>query len=306
MKAARKKVAAVGAELSDGLTVLGHIDTGGDEPVYIVWHHASWCPMACKVMTSLQRAREEANKLRAMSHPYIVRLFDVVPPGLLLMPFLEGQKLSELIDNAPKGQLGVSDALRVAIHIGSALTHVHARGYIHLDVKPDNIMIAPGGRPVVFDFETARLISANRPDRICGTNAYIAPEECLMGPVGPQADVFSLGVTLYEMLTGVVPFGARTPSNPFPQIKRMPVPLRQHRPSVPALLENIVMTCLEKDARLRPTLHELLPLLNERITRGPKMWPASFRPVTLDILAAKASKGCSSTDASVLTALHVR
>ena len=102
MKVDRKRVAPAGAKLSDGLTVLGHIDTGGDEPVYIVWHHASWCPMACKVMTSPQRARDEANKLRVMTHPFIVRLLDVEPPGLLLMPFLEGQKLSELIDNAPK------------------------------------------------------------------------------------------------------------------------------------------------------------------------------------------------------------
>ena len=179
----------------------------------------------------------------------------------------------------PKTRLGVSDALRVAIHIGSALTHVHARGYIHLDIKPDNIMIAPGGRPVVFDFGTARLIGAKRPDRVCGTDAYIAPEECQLGNAGPPADIFSLGVTLYEMLTGFMPFGASTPTLPFPQTKRPPISLRKHRPSVPARLENLIFACLENRARFRPTLDELLPLLNQLITRGPKMWPETFRPV---------------------------
>lgn len=306
MKAVGKKVAGVGEKLSDGLTVLGHIDTGGIEPVYIVWHHASWCPMACKVMQSAQRAQDEARKLRAMSHPFIVRLLDVEPPSLLLMPFLEGQKLSDLLDAAPKNRLGVSDALRVAIHIGSALTHVHARGYIHLDIKPDNIMIAPGGRPILFDFGTARLVGEKRPDRVCGTNAYIAPEECRLDSVGTQADIFSVGVTLYEMLTGVMPFGARAPAMPFPQIKRMPVPIRKIRPAVPTRLENLIFASLEKEPRFRPTLDELLTLMNQLITRGPKMWPDTFHPVTHKIQAVKVCNFEAAVFANGRNALHNR
>jgi eukaryotic-like serine/threonine-protein kinase len=276
----KKAVAEVGAKIAPGLTVLGHIDIGGDEPVYIVWNHVAWCPMACKVMRSARRARDEAAVLKAMAHPYIVRLLDVVPPGLLLMPFLEGQRLCDVIDEhkSQKKHLAISDCLRIAIHVGSALSHVHAKGYLHLDIKPDNVMISPGGRPILFDFGTARSVLAKRPDTVCGTNAYIAPEECALSDVGPAADIFSLGVMLYEMLTGALPFGKRDVGGTFPQLIKEPAAMRSQRASISAELENLVFACLSRNPEFRPPLSEILPHMNRLITRGPRMWPDTFQP----------------------------
>lgn len=259
-----------------GLSPLGGIDVESDEPVYIVWHHANWCPVACKVMKSQRRAREESQKLEALAHPYIVRSLGVVAPNLLLMPFLEGERLSDKIDAADAKPISISDAMRLTIHVGAALAHVHARGYVHLDLKPDNVMIVPGGRPMLFDFGTARLLSAKRPARVCGTDAYIAPEECRLQHAGPAADVFSLGVMIYEILTRELPFGRPSRTAPFPQTRREAVPPRQRRRSIPASLENLIMACLERHSTFRPTLDELLPALNAHITHGPRMWPDSF------------------------------
>ena len=277
-EASRVSLAKTGSMLGSHLTVLGLIDGGGCEPVYIVWNHKSWCPMACKVMQSYENAQHEAEVLREFAHPNIVRVFEVLLPGYLLMPFLEGPLLSSMIDHAPKRRLTISNALRVAIHMGAAINHVHARGFLHLDVKPDNVIVAAGGHPVLFDFGTARRIGAPRPQKVIGTNSYIAPEECLLGNTGPSADVFSLGVTLYEMLTGEIPFGKGTAKAPFPQLKLDPKPLRDYRPSSPRALENLIFACLERSPEFRPELFELLPALNNMIESGPRMWPEGFKP----------------------------
>lgn len=287
-----------GTRLDDVLTVLAPIDPGSAEPVYMVWHHDAWCPMACKIMSSLDRALREAEKLKSLAHPAVVRLLDLREPGLLLMPFLEGPRLSDLIDKAPRKCLAVSDALRVAVYIGSALSHIHARGMVHLDIKPDNVIIAADGRPVVFDFGTARRLTDRRPETPSGTDAYIAPEECLLETAGPAADVFSLGVTLYETLSGTLPFGKGTAKAPFPQLTRRAASLRRQRRSIPARLENLVFACLEARAEFRPELPELLPQLNALITKGPRMWPEGFEPAGNAHALSSAKGGGRDTAAS--------
>ena len=274
--APRKPRLKVGDKIGADLTVLAPIDVSSSDPVYLAWHQQAWCPMACKLYASPRRSRREARILSRLSHPNVVRFLGVSHGGGVLTEFLEGPGLRRLIDEHANG-LDLSDAMRIAVHVGAALRHVHDRGYLHLDVKPSNIIIARG-RPVLFDFDCARRITAARPPHVAGTEPYIAPEECLRRRATRASDVFGFGVLLYEMLTGKLPFAAGTTRNPFPQIRAHPVPIRRRLPSIPAALAELVGSCLAGDPSMRPSLDTLLPKLNGFIASGARMWPDSFSP----------------------------
>ncbi len=277
MTSARSPRYSVGDKINPELTVLGIVDDTGRDPVYIVWHHRAWCPMACKVFGTVEKARLEAMVLGALAHPNIVRLLGVGKPAHVLMEFLEGPTLRQFMRSRPGCRLRVSDALRVAIYLGAALTHLHERGFLHLDIKPSNVIVARG-RPVLFDFGIARP-QGDRPDRhIHGTDPYMAPEQCRGDLVTPATDIFGLGVTLYEMLTGHLPFADGTRRNPFPQTVAAPVPLRQRRRELPSALDRLVLRCLAQEPAARPAVSELLPSLHSFIHSGPQMWPSGFRP----------------------------
>ncbi len=267
----------IGTPLGRNLTVLGVVDDRGDEPVYLVWHHKSWCPMLCKVLESKVAAQREANILLALAHPNIVRCFGVDGSTCLLLEYLEGPSLHQLVKSRPKRQLGINDALRIAIYIGAALSHLHDRGLLHLDVKPANIVVV-NGRPILCDFGIARWQGAARPNGVRGTEGYVAPEECLRGKITPAADVFGLGVTLYELLTGHMPFPEKGKAEPYPQTLQPPSSVRRHRAGVPVGLERLVLSCLRQDPKTRPKLPALLPTLHRFISDGPPMWPIGFHP----------------------------
>jgi serine/threonine protein kinase len=273
-----KAAAPIGTRLGSDLTVLGHIDMSGREPVYIVWHHQSWCPMACKVFSKPERATREAEVLGALHHPYVVRSLGVCDEVHLLMEFLEGPTLDSFARSRPKSRMSQGDAVRVAIHLGAALQHVHLRGWLHMDVKPSNVILARG-RPVLYDFGIARRHENARPSRITGTDPYMAPEECLLEPVTTAADVFGLGVTLFEVLTGDRPWPRGTKEIPFPQTSQPPKQPRELRPRIPAALNDLVLECLARPPGDRPSLRELLPQLHRHIRRGPMMWPVGFSPL---------------------------
>ena len=267
----------VGTRLGSDLTVLGVVDARGTEPVFLVWHHKSWCPMLCKVAQSKKQAQHEAGILAALAHPNIVRCFGISGSRYLLMEYLEGPSLHRLVKRLPKQRLGTNDALRISIYIGAALSHVHERGLMHLDVKPSNIVVV-NGRPILCDFGIARWQAEPRPSSVLGTQGYAAPEECLLEDITPAADIFSLGVTLYELLTGKMPFPEKTDAEPYPQVSQKPSALRQHRSGVPAGLEKIVLSCLVRDPKARPDLAALLVSLHGYIASGAPIWPAGFRP----------------------------
>jgi serine/threonine protein kinase len=266
-----------GTRFGADLTVLGIVDDRGSEPVYLVWHHKSWCPMLCKVLESMEAAQREADILLALAHPNIVRCFGVNGSNCLLMEYLEGPSLHLLVKSRPKRQLGISDALRISIYVGAALCHVHDRGLLHLDVKPGNIVVV-NGRPVLCDFGIARWQATPRPRGFRGTEGYAAPEECLLEELTPAADIFGLGVTLYELLTGDMPFLEKKDGEAYPQTLQPPSSVRQYRAAVPVDLEKLILSCLSRDPKARPGLAALLPSLNRFIKSGPQMWPADFDP----------------------------
>jgi serine/threonine-protein kinase len=221
-------------------------------------------------MKSRERAARESKVLRALDHPNIVRWLGVDGPTHLLMEYLDGPTLRDFIRSRPRKRLSLSDAIRVAIHIGGALDHIHDRGFVYLDVKPSNIIIFDG-RPILFDVGTVQ--KQKKLKAVIGTDDFMAPEQCNKGRVGSYTDVFGLGVTLYKMLTGKLPFTGYSKKNPHPQLTRNPVSLKKYLPNAPVSLDQLVLACLHRDPKQRPTLAELLPALHAYIRSGSPMWP---------------------------------
>lgn len=258
-----------GALLGEGrLTVMRAISTRKAGGVYAVWNRDAWCVMACKAAPSMPSALMEGSILKAMTHPGIVGCYGVMEPGLVLMPLLEGQTLKSLIAISPRGRLTVSDAARLCVQLGGALRHVHDKGFIHLGVDPGNVVVTAGGDPVLCDFASARSIGSRRTaPPPPSSSPYMAPEEFASHECGPEADVFSLGACLYELLTGCLPAQADA------------TPMRRLRLSVPSALDNLVSACLEPNPKFRPELGEVLPMLDGFVTRRPRHWPETF-PLT--------------------------
>jgi serine/threonine protein kinase len=269
----------IGMPISEHITVLGIIDTGGKDAVYLAWDHLAWCPVACKVYGSAERAEREAAVLRAFDHPNIVRCLGMGSPDCVLMEFLDGPTLKQFIASGKAGHLSLSNALRVGIYLGSALIHMHGRGYLHLDVKPSNLIICRG-HPVLFDVGTAQSSSQQQLDGTIGSDFYMSPEQCRAGEVSPASDVFGFGVTLYQALTGKLPFREGNSLDPFPQTSEDPTPLRAYLPRAPQELQALLLACMAKSAADRPELTDLLPALHEFISHGPKMWPETFNPIS--------------------------
>lgn len=266
-----------GERVAPHLTVVSPIDEGGRDPVYIVWNHAAWCPMCCKLFKKPAQARWEARALRRLAHPGIVRLLEDGSPRYVLTEFLEGPSLRKLIGSHPKGRLSIGDALRTAIHLGSALAHMHARGYLHLDVKPANVIVTRR-RPVLFDLGSARRANGRKLPSPQGTDAYMSPEQCRAKAPSAASDIYGLGVTLFEMLTGERPFPKGDSAEPFPQLHQPPAALRDHLRSAPTALAALVASCLAPRPVDRPAaMADLLPALHALITTGPRMWPTAVR-----------------------------
>jgi len=273
-RSVRPRVPAESHAGSD-LTILGAIDASGRYPVSIAWSVRNWCPVACKTFPSARRLAREARLLAQLHHPNIVRFLGTAKPHHLLTEFLEGPLLGDLVRGHPRRRLGVSDAMRVGVHLGAALAHIHEQGFVHLDVKPWNAVVVRG-RPVLIDLGSARR--PGRLDRPVGTRPYMAPEQCRAGRVSAATDIYGLGITIYETLTGTLPFPRARRGAPLPQLVSVPVPARRRVPGIPATLDALLASCLAADPRDRPGLETLLPALNGFIRGGPSMWPASIHP----------------------------
>ena len=221
-------------------------------------------PVAIKVLNRSLSENEtarsyflrEARSAAAMSHPHIVTVFDAGFEGAVLylvMEYLEGEDL-ETLATAPPGGLPEKTALRYAAQVADALAAVHAQNIVHRDVKPGNVMRLRGGEKVkLMDFGIAHLgaeAGKRKSTNVAGTPDFMAPEQLLGQGLGPWTDVYALGGTLYELLTGQVPFPEGDATLHAHQTP--PPDPRKLKPGISAATAELVLSCLSKEPRERP------------------------------------------------------
>jgi eukaryotic-like serine/threonine-protein kinase len=198
-----------------------------------------------------ERFIKEARVVGQISHPNIVALHDMgieesSSTPYLVMEYVEGQPLERLLD---KGSVPYPRACAWTAEVATALAVAHRKGIIHGDVKPANILITEEGRAKLTDFGMARLASRDSKDSpLLGTPAYWCPEQILGKPQDARSDIFSLGVVLYEMITGHRPFDADSLQGICSRVlSSTPLPPSHTNPSLPAGLNELVASCLAKD-----------------------------------------------------------
>ena len=219
---------------------------------------------------TLERFQREARAASALNHPHICTIYDVgTDPPFIAMELLEGETLADRIGRlkAQGSVLPVDAALSMAVSIADALDAAHGKGIVHRDIKPANIFLTAHG-PKILDFglattagpDAAHADQATRPaaarltdpGSTLGTVSYMSPEQVRAEPLDARTDVFSLGVVLYEVATGTLPFRGDSPGTIFDSIlNRAPVAPVRLNPDVPAEYERIIDKCLEKDRDLR-------------------------------------------------------
>ncbi|HXT38376.1 MAG TPA: protein kinase [Chloroflexota bacterium] len=200
----------------------------------------------------LRRFEQEARHAASLSHPNVVGVFDVGQDGsshYIVMELVDGQTLKEAIQAS--GPLPIPEAIRISIEVCAALTAAHARGLVHRDIKPQNILLTVDGAVKVADFGIARRTAAaalTQTGTVLGSVHYLSPEQARGQEAGPRADLYALGVTLFEMLTGRLPFDAENPiAVAMQHVQNAPPLPRQFNRAIPPALETIVLRLMAKN-----------------------------------------------------------
>jgi eukaryotic-like serine/threonine-protein kinase len=210
----------------------------------------------------LERFRREARAVAKLSHPHIVTVIDRGNDGgrqFIVFEHVDGENLKELVLRA--GRLSVGRALELALAVADGLAFAHDHGLVHRDVKPQNILLSSEGEVKVTDFGIARSLhmehGVTQTGTVLGTGEYLAPEQASGKPVSPATDVYSLGVVLWELLAGDVPFvGENFVAVALRHVNEPPPPLRERRPDVSPRLDAAVQRALAKDpARRFPSMN---------------------------------------------------
>ena len=224
----------------------------------------------------LRRFRNESKAIAVLSHPNIVKVYDVSFGDriqYIVMEYIDGITLKQYIEQ--QGEIKWREALYFTVQILRALQHAHEKGIIHRDIKPQNIMLLEDGTIKVTDFGIARFSQAETQtmtDKAIGSVHYIAPEQARGGYINDKADIYSVGVMLYEMLTGQLPFVAdNAVSVAIMQMQAEPTPPSHINPSIPKGLEEITMHAMEKNPAQRfPSAADMLEDV-ERFRRNPEI-----------------------------------
>lgn len=257
-------------------------------------------------MEFVERFRREAQAAASLSHPNVVNIYDVgqtETAHFIVMEYVQGQNLSAVIRE--KGALSEHFVVSVAMQIAKALAHAHLHGIVHRDIKPHNILITQEGQVKVTDFGIAQAMSAanlTQTGVVLGSVHYFSPEQARGVNVTSSSDLYSLGVVMYEMLTGRQPFRGDTPiAIALKQIQENPVPLRQYLPELNRELEQLVLRLMAKEPSQRPRDAEEVVRILQKIERELAAEDAQEHTVVLpavdepdkevDEVAAKKGKG---------------
>jgi serine/threonine protein kinase len=263
--------------------VVEKIGQGGMAEVYRGFHPALRRYVAIKVLgrflqteaSFCQRFEQEAQALAALRHPNIVQIFDFgayQSCSYLVMEYIDGTNLRTEIDRRfAEGESFTSDEiLQFVSQVASALDYAHQQGVVHRDIKPANILIDALGRPILTDFGLVMLRDRGGGratlGRSFGTPEYIAPEQAIDSrAASPQSDIYALGVILYEMVTGRLPFEADSPlSLALKHISEDPTPPRHYVPDLPEAVEAVILRALRKEPNTRfPTAQAMVEALRK-------------------------------------------
>ncbi|HYP55649.1 MAG TPA: serine/threonine-protein kinase, partial [Solirubrobacterales bacterium] len=258
--------AVVGSLVLDRFLIERRIGSGGFGVVYEAWDGRLERSVAVKAIESRGEARRrvlrEAQAAARLNHPGIVTLYEMGEEdgnALLVTEMVEGDTLAQL---SADGLLSDREIGELGADLCEALDHAHARGVVHRDVKPQNVLVGEEGGPraKLMDFGVARLAEGaalTAPGDVVGTLAYMAPEQAEGSAVGPEADVYSLALTLYECWSGENPNRRATPAATARAIGARPRRLRRLRPDLPRELCETSDACLERRPGRRPSLEEL-------------------------------------------------
>ncbi len=257
----------VGRTLASRYKILRRVGAGGMGQVYRARHVILRHDVALKLLSSeltrdpvmRERFVREAQATNLLKHPNIVDIWDVAEEGnrvFLVMEFLEGESLAQRMQSGP---MGVREAVEIAIPVCHALGRAHSLGVVHRDVKPENVFLVrdPSGalRVKVLDFGIVHMrgeVRLTMPDEVFGTPEYLASELARGEQCGPASDLYALGVMLYEMVTGALPFNGTVQQLIDHHARSAPPAIRARMPSAPEALDALVLSLMQKQPVERP------------------------------------------------------
>ena len=272
--------------------IMRKLGTGGMANVYLAEDQELGRRVAIKILDDrhanddqfVERFRREAKNAAGLSHPNIVSIYDrgeAEGTYYIAMEYLDGRSLKELI--VSRGPAPIPIAIDYARQILAAVRFAHRHGIVHRDIKPHNVLVDAEGRLKVTDFGIARAGASQMTEAgsIIGTAQYLSPEQAKGAAVDQTSDLYSVGVVLYELLTGVVPFSGDTPVEiAMKHLSTLPVPPSEKRGEIPRDLDLIVLRALAKDPAERYQSAEEMDADLERVLRGAAVSPATEEAAT--------------------------